>query len=137
MIIMFLILLYLIVGTIELTPEELLDGHYHAMPEYVHEEERGDTFIMEITAYTSCVYECWGDPYITATGDSTGIGVIAGDPFVFPFGTRFIIPGYNNGKPCIMLDSGSKIKGYKLDLWMKTKAEARAWGRRKVKVKRI
>lgn len=135
--VMFLLLMYLIVGTVELIPEEGRFNYYHAMPEYVHEEERGDVFIMEITAYTSCSTECWGDPYITHSEDSVGIGVIAADLSLFPFGTRFIIPGYNNGRVCIVKDSGSKIKGYKLDLWMKTKEEARQWGRRKIKVKRI
>ena len=135
--VLFLLLMYLIVGTVELMPEEGRFSYYYAMPEYVHEEERGNTFIMEITAYTSCITECWGDPYITHSEDSVGIGIIAADLSLFPFGTRFIIPGYNNGRPCIVKDSGSKIKGYKLDLWMKTKEEARQWGRRKIKVKRM
>lgn len=135
--ILLILLLYLIVGTIEANPDEFNGSYYYAMPEYVHEEERGDVFIMEITAYTSCSTECWGDPYITHSGDSVGIGVIAADLSLFPFGTKFIIPNYNDGKPCVVKDSGAKIKGYKLDLWMKTKEEAFNWGRRKVKVKRI
>ena len=62
---------------------------------------------------------------------------MAGDPEIFKFGTKFIIPGYNKGRACVMLDSGSKIKGYSLDVWMKSKEEARKWGRRTIKVKRL
>ena len=131
------LVVFTIVGTLELMPEETHFDRWYATPEYVHEVERGDDLIMTVTAYTSCPSETDDTPYLTATMDSCRVGIVAGDPDIFPFGTKFIIPGYNRGRACVMLDSGSKIKGYALDLWMPDKESARKWGRRTVKVKRV
>lgn len=57
---------------------------------------------------------------------------IAADPKVFPLGTILFIPGYGFG---VVADTGSAIKGYKLDLYFQTKAQVyREWGKRKVHV---
>jgi 3D (Asp-Asp-Asp) domain-containing protein len=57
---------------------------------------------------------------------------IAADPKVFPIGTVLYIPGYGYG---VVADTGSAIKGNKIDLYFETKdAVYRDWGKRKVKV---
>jgi 3D (Asp-Asp-Asp) domain-containing protein len=135
MFILLLLIIYTLIGTMEADPKDGIE-YYYTFPECVYEETRGDEFIMTVTAYTSSVDECDDTPFITASQDSCRLGVVAADT-MFKFGTKLLINGYNDGRPCIVLDRGSKIKGYSLDVWMKTKKEARVWGRRKIKVKRI
>jgi peptidoglycan DL-endopeptidase CwlO len=67
----------------------------------------------------------------TATGLATAPGVAAVDPAVIPLGTRFYVPGYGEA---IAADVGSAVRGYTIDLWFPTLAEARAWGRRTVTI---
>jgi len=57
-------------------------------------------------------------------------GVVAVDPRVIPLGTRLNVEGYGN---CIAGDTGSAIKGNRIDLCFDTLAECNAYGMRKVK----
>ena len=52
-----LLIIFTIVGTLELMPEETHFDRWYAMPECTVEVERGDVFLMEVTAYTSCPSE--------------------------------------------------------------------------------
>jgi 3D (Asp-Asp-Asp) domain-containing protein len=70
-------------------------------------------------------------PGRTYSGLPVGRGVVAVDPSVIPLGTRMTIPGYGEG---IAADIGSAIKGYIIDLWFPTLAQAQAWGRRTVTI---
>jgi 3D (Asp-Asp-Asp) domain-containing protein len=57
---------------------------------------------------------------------------IAADPSVFPIGTILYIPGYGYG---IVADTGSAIKGNKIDLYFKTVENVyQEWGKRKLEV---
>ena len=57
---------------------------------------------------------------------------IAADPDVFPLGTILYIPGYGYG---VVADTGSKIKGNKIDLYFETVEDVyKQWGKKKVKV---
>jgi 3D (Asp-Asp-Asp) domain-containing protein len=58
-------------------------------------------------------------------------GVVAVDPRVIPLGTRLNVEGYGN---CIAGDTGSAIKGNRIDLCFDTLAECNAYGMRKVRV---
>lgn len=72
---------------------------------------------------------------ITSSGVKVRYGIlstIAADPKVFPMGTILYIPGYGYG---IVADTGSAIKGKKLDLYFTTKEQIyREWGKRTVNV---
>lgn len=57
--------------------------------------------------------------------------LIAVDPTVIPLGSRVWVEGYGEA---IAGDTGSAIKGYKIDVLMPTKAQALSWGRKTVKV---
>jgi 3D (Asp-Asp-Asp) domain-containing protein len=60
------------------------------------------------------------------------VSTIAADTKVFPLGTVLYIPGYGYG---IVADTGSAIKGNKIDLFFWSKKEVYAnWGKKKVKV---
>lgn len=64
-----------------------------------------------------------------------GVSTIAADPSIFPLGTVLYIPGYGYG---IVADTGSAIKGSKIDLYFPTiKAVYSEWGKKDVQVQVI
>jgi 3D (Asp-Asp-Asp) domain-containing protein len=86
---------------------------------------------MEISAYSPTVAECDASPLVTASGKRVYVGGIAADLRVLPFGSIVSIPNYNNGDPCTVIDTGSAIKGLKLDVFLWSAREAVHWGRRR------
>jgi 3D (Asp-Asp-Asp) domain-containing protein len=86
---------------------------------------------MEISAYSPTVEECDASPLVTASGKRVYVGGIAADLRVLPFGSIVIIPNYNNGDACMVIDTGGAIKGLKLDVFFWKSDEAVHWGRRK------
>lgn len=84
------------------------------------------TYTMKATAYT-------GDS-ITATGitpvrNPNGLSTIAVDPSIIPLGSKVYIPGYGEA---IAADTGSAIKGHRIDLFLNSKNECINWGRQNV-----
>lgn len=87
--------------------------------------------LVESTAYTlsvSCTgrtpdHPHWGR---TASGMMAQVGVVAVDTNVIPFHTRMYIEGYGFA---VAGDRGGAIRGYKIDVFFDTMAEARQWGR--------
>jgi len=73
-----------------------------------------------------------GLDYGTATGMRAQKGVVAVDPRVIPLGTRLYIDGYGYA---IAGDTGSAIKGNRIDLCFDTLQEVYAFGRRLVTVR--
>lgn len=69
----------------------------------------------------------------TAMGHGVRRGIIAADPRVLPLGSRISIDGSYAGT-YLVSDTGGKVKGNKLDIWMPSCAEARRFGRRTVSV---
>ena len=57
--------------------------------------------------------------------------LIAVDPSVIPLGSKVWVEGYGEA---IAGDTGGAIKGHKIDVLMSSGAQARAWGRKTVKV---
>jgi 3D (Asp-Asp-Asp) domain-containing protein len=82
----------------------------------------------EATAY--CDYG------FTASGAWVREGIVAGDPRVLPLGSviDISVDGEVREKHEVM-DTGGKVKGYIVDIWMPTCEEAQAFGRREVKVR--
>ncbi len=70
-------------------------------------------------------------PGTTATGVPVGWGIVAVDPAVIPLGTRMTIPGYGEG---VAADTGSAVRGARIDVWFPSVAQARAWGVRTVTI---
>lgn len=62
----------------------------------------------------------------TATGLPVGPGIVAVDPSVIPLGTRMTIPGYGEG---VAADTGGGIKGARIDVWIKSCAQAALFNR--------
>ncbi len=93
---------------------------------------------MLTTAYSPDERSCgkWADGF-TASGYSVwtnGMKLVAADTRILPFGTLVSIPGYNDGKPVPVLDRGSKIKGYRLDLLYPTHEAALKWGAQRLTI---
>lgn len=90
------------------------------------------TLTVEATAYTALD---GGGSGVTAAGidlvANPGAKVIAVDPSVIPLGTKVYVEGYGEA---IAGDTGGAIKGNKIDVYVQTKEEAYAWGRKQVTI---
>jgi 3D (Asp-Asp-Asp) domain-containing protein len=63
------------------------------------------------------------------------VSTIAADPKVFPLGSILYIPGYGYG---VVADTGSAIKGHKIDLYFATTKQVyKEWGKKDVEVQVI
>jgi uncharacterized protein YabE (DUF348 family) len=93
----------------------------------------GVEYYVTSTAYTANCNGCSGR---TATGinlhQNPNIKVIAVDPRVIPLGTKVYVEGYGYA---VAADTGSAIKGNKIDVFFPTKSQAYRWGNRTVKIK--
>ena len=90
-------------------------------------------FYVNSTAYTA---HCSGCSGTTATGvnlrANPGAKVIAVDPSVIPLGTKVHVEGYGYA---VAADTGSAIKGNKIDVFLPSKSAAYRWGSKQVKIK--
>lgn len=90
-------------------------------------------FMVSATAYTAFCTGCSG---ITKTGinlrKNPHLKVIAVDPKVIKLGTKVHVEGYGYA---IAGDTGSAIKGNKIDLFVPNRTSALKWGRKTVKIK--
>lgn len=73
---------------------------------------------------------------ITATGHAVGVGVMAVDPKVFPYGTTMYVGTAGSGRSyygiATAYDCGGAVKGNIIDVWYPTYADCARWGRRNV-----
>ncbi len=70
----------------------------------------------------------------TASGRMVRRGIVAADRRVLPLGTRIRLTAGKYSGTYVVADTGGKIKGRVLDIWVPSCAEARRWGRRAVQV---
>ncbi|MFP3412770.1 cell wall-binding protein EntB [Bacillus sp. SIMBA_074] len=90
------------------------------------------------TAYTADPSEngTYGGRVLTAMGHdltaNPNMRIIAVDPKVIPLGSKVWVEGYGEA---IAGDTGSAIKGNRIDVLMDSKSKAMNWGRQTVKVK--
>lgn len=90
-----------------------------------YEPNRGErTIICETTAYTHTGNQ-------TASGTWPGHGTIAADTSVLPFGTKVKI----NGHIYRVEDTGSDIRGNRIDIFMDSKSDCLKFGRRTLEIK--
>jgi 3D (Asp-Asp-Asp) domain-containing protein len=66
----------------------------------------------------------YSDQGLMSTGCCAGYGNVAVDPSVFPYGTRFYIPGYGNA---VAADTNGRPMGLWIDTWWPTYAQCLAW----------
>lgn len=70
----------------------------------------------------------------TATGGSVRRGIIAADPRVLRLGSTVRLEGGGYSGTYQVTDTGGRIKGKKIDIWVPNCGEARKFGRRNVQV---
>ncbi|WP_163102933.1 G5 and 3D domain-containing protein [Peribacillus alkalitolerans] len=97
------------------------------------ENSSGRELYVNSTAYTA---NCSGCSGVTATGynlkNNPSAKVIAVDPSVIPLGTKVYVEGYGYA---VAADTGSAIRGNKIDVFFSSKSQAYKWGVRKVKIR--
>lgn len=97
------------------------------------EEKRKDAsypkgkFTINASAYTAAADECGKNDGITASGLKVKEGETIACPPHLPFGTKLSIEGMGT---YICEDRGGAIKGNHVDIYMETKKDAFAFGRR-------
>jgi len=84
-------------------------------------------FIINASAYTAAADECGKSDGITASGLKVKERHTIACPPQFPLGTKINIEGYGN---FVCEDRGGAIKGNHFDIYMQTKKQAFAFGRR-------
>lgn len=91
----------------------------------------GDT--MTYGYVTTCNATAYSGGWGTASGYPVGVGNIAVDTSVFPFGTRMYVETVDGSwvyGMAVARDTGSGINGYELDLWFTSYDTACSFGRR-------
>lgn len=95
--------------------------------------ESGKEITVSATAYTA---DCQGCSGTTATGvdlkANPDAKVIAVDPSVIPLGSKVFVEGYGYATAA---DTGSAIKGNRVDIFVPNEQDAVNWGVKNVKVK--
>ena len=87
------------------------------------------SLILKATGYGPGENGPWGDR--TFLGTKVGYGTVAVDPKVIPLRTRLWVQGYGF---CVAMDTGSTIKGMRIDLAFNSDRVANQYGRRRVRV---
>ncbi len=100
------------------------DITYHQKVIVKDKPEAKRILIMTVTAYCHSRYR-------TASRTKPCPGTISVDPKIIPLGTALYVEGYGQGRA---LDTGSAIKGNRIDVWFTSREEAVRWGKKKVKV---
>lgn len=97
------------------------------------EQTAGKEITMKATAYTA---NCEGCSGVTATGinlkENPDAKVISVDPSVIPLGSKVYVEGYGYATAG---DTGSAIKGNKIDIFFPSHEQAVQWGVKTVSVK--
>lgn len=86
-----------------------------------------ESFMINASAYTAAADECGKSDGITASGVKVAENRTLACPPHYPFGTKIAIEGYG---VYTCEDRGGAIKGNHFDIYMETKGEAFAFGRR-------
>ena len=87
-----------------------------------------------ITAPQAYVATAYNLPGRTASGMRVAKGIIAADPRVLPLGTRVRLEAGPYSGEYIVADTGSAVKGRKIDVWVPSYREACRFGRRNIKL---
>ena len=96
--------------------------------ESIAEEE---DYVVAPTAYMATAYSLRGR---TASGQMVSKGLIAADPRHLPLGTRVRLEAGSYSGEYVVADTGSMVRGRRIDIWTPTSREAMRFGKRMVKL---
>ena len=83
------------------------------------------------TSYLATAYSLHGR---TATGQMVSKGIIAADPRYLPLGSRVRLEAGAYSGEYLVADTGSMVRGRRIDIWTPTSREAMHFGKRLVKL---
>ena len=90
-----------------------------------------EVYVVPPTNYVATAYSLRGR---TASGRPVAKGLIAADPRHLPLGSRVrLVAGAYSGD-YLVADTGSLVRGKRIDIWTPTSREAMRFGRRTVKL---
>jgi 3D (Asp-Asp-Asp) domain-containing protein len=80
---------------------------------------------------------CYSLPGATSSGLPVSEQTVAVDPGLIPLGTRLLIPGLGQTSARIAADTGTAIRGKRIDVWMASYAACLRFGRHDMQVLRL
>lgn len=107
--------------------DKLLANRWKEKQSYRWSKLSPKKFTINASAYTAAADECGKSDGITASGLKVKEKRTLACPSAYPFGAKIKIEGYGI---YTCEDRGGAIKGNRFDIYMKTKTEAFAFGRR-------
>ena len=90
-----------------------------------------ETYVVPPATYVATAYSLRGR---TASGQMVSKGVIAADPRFLPLGSRVRLEAGSYSGEYLVADTGSMVRGRRIDIWTPTSREAMRFGRRPVKL---
>jgi len=90
-----------------------------------------EAYVLPPAPYVATAYSLRGR---TASGRPVAKGLIAADPRHLPLGSRVRIEAGTYSGEYLVADTGSLVRGRRIDIWTPTSREAMRFGRRVVKL---
>jgi 3D (Asp-Asp-Asp) domain-containing protein len=90
-----------------------------------------ETYVLPPTNYVATAYSLRGR---TASGRPVAKGMIAADPRHLPLGSRVRLEAGTYSGEYLVADTGTLVRGRRIDIWTPTSREAMRFGRRTVKL---
>jgi len=90
-----------------------------------------EVYVVPPTSYVATAYSLRGR---TASGRPVGKGLIAADPRHLPLGARVRLEAGTYSGEYLVADTGSMVRGRRIDIWTPSSREAMRFGRRTVKL---
>jgi 3D (Asp-Asp-Asp) domain-containing protein len=90
-----------------------------------------ETYVVPPVSYVATAYSLRGR---TASGRPVAKGLIAADPRHLPLGARVRLEAGAYSGEYLVADTGSMVRGRRIDIWTPSSREAMRFGRRTVKL---
>ena len=90
-----------------------------------------EVYVAPPTSYVATAYSLRGR---TASGRPVAKGLIAADPRHLPLGSRVRLDAGNYSGEYLVADTGTLVRGKRIDIWTPSSREAMRFGRRTVKL---
>jgi 3D (Asp-Asp-Asp) domain-containing protein len=90
-----------------------------------------EAYVVAPASYVATAYSLRGR---TASGQMVSKGIIAADPRFLPLGSRVRLQAGAYSGEYVVADTGSMVRGRRIDIWTPTSREAMRFGRRLVKL---
>jgi 3D (Asp-Asp-Asp) domain-containing protein len=90
-----------------------------------------EAYVVPPTNYVATAYSLRGR---TASGRPVAKGLIAADPRHLPLGSRVRLDAGTYSGEYLVADTGTMVRGRRIDIWTPTSREAMRFGRRTVKL---